>query len=401
MMTPNAPAMSPTTSGSPPPAEDSPLRVGMVFDMDGCHAPTGVARHAIGQLDRLSQRPGIELTVMSGRMKHPDGLAFWESLERPRRRELPLRTRDLLRWWRVKPWPPIELWSGPLDWVYCPAEFFVPAREARRAVTSHDILQLLRYDSPRQRERIGWVFEHADLVLSVSRFNTERLLEAFPSCRGRVAYVPNAADDLFFEPSPPHERGRVRDEMGLPPGMPYLLSVGNFQPRKNLPRLIRAAARLPEVAQGELALVIIGTGSEDEAVPLREAAAAAGRKAIIRLPGYRQGRALRAVYAEADALIFPSLCESFGIPAVEAMAQGIPVALADSTALPEIGGEAGWYFDPESEDAIANAIRRLLDDPGERRRRAMLGRIIAGHYRWTKANDLLVEALIQRRRSAS
>ena len=61
-------------------------------------------------------------------MKHPDGLAFWESLELPSRRELPLRTRDLLRWWRVKPWPPIEWWTGPLDWVYCPAEFFVPTR---------------------------------------------------------------------------------------------------------------------------------------------------------------------------------------------------------------------------------------------------------------------------------
>ena len=97
-------------------------------------------------------------------------------------------------------------------------------------------------------------------------------------------------------------------------------------------------------------------------------------------------------------MVFPSLCESFGIPAVEAMAQGLPVALADSTALPEIGGEAGWYFDPASEDAIANTIRRLLDDPGERARRATLGRMIAGHYRWQAANDLLVDALLSRRR---
>ena len=79
---------------------------------------------------------------------------------------------------------------------------------------------------------------------------------------------------------------------------------------------------------------------------LREAAAAAGPRVLIRMPGYRQGHDLRAIYAEATALVFPSLCESFGIPAVEAMAQGLPVALADSTALPEIGGEAGWYFDP-------------------------------------------------------
>jgi glycosyltransferase involved in cell wall biosynthesis len=386
-------------SSAPPPspsAGPSALRVAMLYDMDACHAPTGVTRHALAQLERLARRPEIALTLLTGRMKHPDGLAYWESLEIPSRRELPLRTRDLLRWWRVKPWPTIEWWTGPLDWIYCPAEFFVPAREAKKAVTSHDVLQLLRYEPPRKRELMANVFEQADLVLSVSRFNTGQLLEAFPGCRGRVAYVPNAADDLFFEPAPPHERARVRDDLGLPPGMPYLLSVANFQPRKNLVRLVNAAARLPEVSGGDLALVIVGSGAEEEAEPLREAAVAAGRRALIRMPGYRQGRALRAAYAEAAAMVFPSLCESFGIPAVEAMAQGIPVALADSTALPEIGGEAGWYFDPTSEDAIANTIRRLLDDPGERDRRVMLGRIIAGHYRWQAANDLLVDALVAR-----
>jgi glycosyltransferase involved in cell wall biosynthesis len=378
------------------PTATSGLRVALFYDLDACYAPTGVTRHALAQLDRLARRPEIALTFLTGRMTHPDGLAFWESLELSSRRELPLRTRDLLRWWRFKPWPAIEWWTGPLDWIYCPAELFVPTRQARRAVTSHDVLQLLRYESPRKRELMARVFEQADLVLSVSRFNTERLLEAFPFCRGRVAYVPNAADDLFFEPAPPHERDRVRDDLGLPPGMPYLLSVANFQPRKNLVRLVKAVSRLPEVTQGDLALVLVGTGAEDEARPIREAAVAAGRRALIRLPGYRQCRALRAAYAEATALVFPSLCESFGIPAVEAMAQGIPVAMADSTALPEIGGEAGWYFDPNSEDAIANTIRRLFDDPAERGRRVMLGRAIAGHYRWQNANDLLVEALLAR-----
>ena len=160
---------------------------------------------------------------------------------------------------------------------------------------------------------------------------------------------------------------------------------------------MEAASRLPEVSNGDLALVLLGSGGEEQARPIREAAAASGRRALIRMPGYRQGRALRAAYAEAQALVFPSLCESFGIPVVEAMAQGIPVALADSTALPEIGGEAGWYFDPRSTESIANSLRRLLDDLSERERRALLGRAIAGHYRWQNANDLLVEALQSRR----
>ena len=139
----------------------------------------------------------------------------------------------------------------------------------------------------------------------------------------------------------------MHGDLGLPPGVPYLLSVANFQPRKNLARLVRAAVRLPEVARGELALVLLGAGSEDQTAAFRAAMATAGRQALVRMPGYRQGRAIRAAYAGATALVFPSTCESFGIPAVEAMAQGTPVALADSTALPEIGGAAGWYFDPD------------------------------------------------------
>jgi glycosyltransferase involved in cell wall biosynthesis len=378
-----------------------PLRVVMLYDMDACHGPTGVTRHALAQLERLSRRPDVALRLISGRMTHPDGLAYWASLDELPRRELPIRTRDLLRWWRIRPWPPIEWMTGPADWIYCPAEYSVPARKARRAVTSHDVLQHLRFQPPKNRELLASAFGKADLILSVSHFNTRQLIEAFPWCENRVAHVPNAAEDLFFEPAGTHEREQVRFDLGLPPRVPYLLSVANFQPRKNLTRLIRAAAALPEVAAGELALVLLGTGAEDGARPLRETIAAIGGRALIRMPGYRQGKVLRAAYAEATALVFPSLCESFGIPVVEAMAQGIPAALADSTALPEIGGAAGWYFNPENEDAITATLRDLLDHPDECARRLTLGRTIASRYRWQTANDLLVQALGAGNRPAS
>ena len=376
------------------PAPKAPwLRVALVYDMDACRGPTGVTRHALAQLERLARRPEVGLSVVSGRVTGPEGRAYWMSLGALPRFEMPVRTRDALRWWRIAPWPPLELWSGEVDWVYAPAEYDVPTRRARRAVTSHDVLQDVRQGGPRRLHRLARAFGRADLIASVSRFNTERLLETFPDCRGRVAYVPNGAEDLFFEPATEGERLGVRADLGLPDGVPYLLSVANFQPRKNLIRLVRAASRLPEVASGELGLVLLGTGDESEVRALRSAIGAAGPRAMIRMPGYRQAENLRATYAEAKALVFPSLCESFGIPAVEAMAQGTPVALADSTALPEIGGGAGWYFDPESDDALTGTLRDLLDRPDERVRRSELGRSIAGGYRWQSANDLLVAAL--------
>lgn len=371
------------------------MRLAWVYDMNACRLPTGVTRHALAQLDQLARRPELVTNAVSGRISEPDGLIAWDALPgHVRRRELPISMRDMLRYWRVVAWPPLETWTGPIDWMYCPAEFFVPTRRARRAVTSHDVLQDLRLGSPRRRALLERALGTADLVLSVSHFNTAQLLEAFPATRDKVAYVPNAADDLFFEPAAPAERAAVRADAQLPDGMPYLLSVASFQPRKNLERLVRAFERLPEARRGALALVLVGEGNDDQVRQLREAARnPPGERARVVMPGYRQGKALRALYAESSGLVFPSLCESFGIPVVEAMAQGCPVVIADSTALPEVAGEAGWPHDPESEDAIAAAIAAMLGDPEERSRRIERGRVLAAAYRWSTSNDLLLEAI--------
>ena len=212
-------------------------------------------------------------------MNHPDGRAYWESLGDQARRELAASTRNILRWWRIKPWPPIDWWTGPVDWVYCPAEYFVATGRAKLAVTSHDVLQTLRFEPARKRNLLGRILDRSDLILSVSHYNTAQLHNAFAIPEDRVAYVPNGAEDLFFEPAPEHERTHIRADLGLPPRVPYLLSVANFQPRKNLVRLVQAAARISEIVAGDLALVLIGAGAPEESMALSEAAAAAGPRA--------------------------------------------------------------------------------------------------------------------------
>lgn len=365
--------------------------------MNACAGPTGVTRHALGQAIALADRSDVRLTTASGRINAQEGKELWNTWTRPQRRMLPLRTRDMLRLWRVAGWPAVERWTDDVDWVYCPAEYLVATRRARLAVTSHDIRQDLEYGDSRRRALLRRVFDRADLVLSVSHYNTSQLLDAFPGCAGKTALVPNAAEDLFFGNAAPSERAGIRANLGIPAAMPYLLSVANFQTRKNLPMLLRAAGRLDEVQRGDLAIVLIGAGSAEQSSTIRSEIASLSPRAIVALPGYREGKLLRAAYAEASALVFPSLCESFGIPAVEAMAQGCPVALANSTALPEIAGDAGWYFDPKSADDLAETLRTMLDHPSERQRRGEVGLELAARFRWGRSCDLLVEALRKHR----
>lgn len=373
----------------------NPLSVLWFYDMNALKKPAGVTRHAVAmrhELEKQSQR--VQLRLCTGRIQDPDILAMWERWDTLPHFELPLTSKYMIRLWRLYAWPPITAWSGQADWIYTPAEFFVAKGKSRLAVTSHDIVQDLNWQPARRKALLDQLFPQADLVLSVSKYNTKALVQAYPYLEGRVYEVPNAADDLFYEPATEAERRTIRSQLGLPVNMPYLISVANFQPRKNLGRLITAMAQVPEVAAGELALVLVGEGSPQEIEALHASIRNTGKpKMQVRMTGYIQGAVLRSAYAEASSLVFPSLCESFGIPALEAMSQGCPVALADTTSLPEIGREAGWYFQPTSEDSISEAVRSLLSNAETRQERVQRGVAIAGEYRWKNSAEKLIRAL--------
>src|SRR5438046_5026541 len=91
---------------------------------------------------------------------------------------------------------------------------------------------------------------------------------------------------------------------------------------------------------------------------------------------------LEGLYALADAFVFPSLYEGFGLPVLEAMARGVPVACSDASSLPEVAGDAAVLFDPHDQSAIARALERLLGDPDEAERLRSAGRRRAGLFSW-------------------
>jgi glycosyltransferase involved in cell wall biosynthesis len=172
-----------------------------------------------------------------------------------------------------------------------------------------------------------------------------------------------------------------------------LLSASAKRPHKNLLRLLDAHALLGGGGGGggraRPVLVLPGyaTPHEDE---LRARAAALGTSDDVRFVGWVSDADMEGLYALADAFVFPSLYEGFGLPVLEAMARGVPVACSDRSSLPEVAGDAALLFSPEDVGAMAAALTRLLDDEALRARLSAAGVERAASFTWARTAELTV-----------
>ena len=165
---------------------------------------------------------------------------------------------------------------------------------------------------------------------------------------------------------------------------PIALSVSAKLAHKNLMRMIGAIALLAPEFRPLLVLPGYQTPHEHE---LRAHAARLGVEADVRFLGWVSAEQLEGLYAVAACFVSPSLAEGFGLPVLEAMSRGVPVACSGRGALGEVAGDAALLFDPESEAAIAEAVRRLIHNRGEARRLAAAGRERARRFSWTATAD--------------
>jgi glycosyltransferase involved in cell wall biosynthesis len=237
--------------------------------------------------------------------------------------------------------------------------------------------------------------QRAHTVITVSELCRAQIIDYYGVAPEKVVAIPNAAGPAATVLSAEAARKELA-ALNLDPNRPYVLAVGNLQPRKNLIRLI-SAFRGVVAAGHDIDLVIAGPEhyrSEDVQ------AAAAEAKERVRFTGYLSDRQLAACYSRATVFAFPSLFEGFGIPLLEAMAHGVPVVSSRAGALPVVGGDAVLYFDPLDIDSIAGALARAVTDSKLREELILKGRQQEARFTWTESAQQTLNVYRQAARRA-
>ncbi|MFF1571828.1 glycosyltransferase family 4 protein [Leifsonia sp. NPDC058292] len=257
------------------------------------------------------------------------------------------------------------------DLIHAPANIGPVRSRVPVVLTVHDLLPFVHPEwvpgpySPVLRGLISRAARHAKRVITVSRQSADDLRKVLRIADDRIDVVPLAGRPGT---APSNATGRAAD---------LILSLGNRMPHKNFETLLTAVARIP--AGERPRLVITGSHGDD---PLRPLVDSLGIGATTTLLGWVDDAEVERLYAEATAVVIPTLFEGFGLPVLEAMSRGCPVICSDIPVLHEVGGGAATYVDPRDADGLAARIRSLLADPAEQQRRSAAGLARAAELSW-------------------
>ena len=279
-----------------------------------------------------------------------------------------------------------ELRKNPVDVLH--VQFTAPPLCPCPVVVSiHDLSfeHLPQTFKRRSRTQLRLTVRHsarrAARILSLSEHTRQDIIETYGVQPQRVTAIPLAAPDHFGPVTDYRELQRVRHNYGIDGD--YILSVGSIQPRKNLARLIRAYASLRESGSADKLpkLVLVGKRAWLYDETLRALVETKVKDAVV-LTGYVPESDLPALYSGALCFVYPSYFEGFGLPPLEAMKCGAAVIVGNKTSLPEVVGDAALAVDPFDVDAIASAIRKLVNDTSLRRELSVKGLQRANEFNW-------------------
>ena len=260
-----------------------------------------------------------------------------------------------------------------------------PARgRFKRVVTVHDLIYRRFPEAHAGMRSLGMrvlvplAVRRSDRVIAVSEATKRDLVELLRTPAERIDVVAQGFGASVRAAPEPEQT--VRERLGLG-DRGVLLALSAKRPHKNLEALLEALASLP--APGRPVLVLAGYATAYERT-LRERADALGLTGDVRWPGWLDPGELEGLWAITKGFVFPSLYEGFGLPVLEAMARGVPVACSNAASLPEVAGDAALLFDPHDRRALGQALAQLLAGGPEVERLRRAGPLRAAQFSWER-----------------
>lgn len=299
---------------------------------------------------------------------------------------------DLQLGWRLRRHN-IQVFHSP----YLESPWIVPCRHV---VTVHDTVEFLDLPSDGYSladllhfQRTRRSLHRACCILSVSQATRRDLQRIFGVPGEKIKVIYNALDARLEKTPSAEEVERTLGRYSVQ--SPYLLYAGSVKPHKNIPRLIEAFALVKDELRDhprytDLKLIIIGDELSQHP-QLRRAVIKSRIQQDVRFLGFVAPQTLSVFYARAAAFVFPSLYEGFGLPPLEAMAQGTPVVTSNVTALPEVLGEAALFVNPENVFEISRGIRQVLLEENLRRDLIARGRQQVRRFSWEESARRVLE----------
>ena len=378
------------------------MRVG--FDIGPItHARSGVGNYCLNLLKALMEVDGLDISGFAAQARALD----LEAIGRPvRHRRLPIPTRVMYKVWSSFGGPAVDSLLGGVDVYHATNYFLPPVKRAKRVLTIHDIafkkhpeLCSPKIVGPFSSKVEGFARE-ADAVIADSESTRKDIIELLGAKPNRVHTVHLAVDDSMAPVPKMEARQRVAATYNIHHS--YVLFVSTIEPRKNVHGIVEAFRKIRDDVPHRLVLAGAKGWLEadfeiefdkEEWIDRVDAAVVESiqGKMKIEVPkgrviqtGFIPQSDLPALYSAADALVFPSFYEGFGLPVLEAMACGCPVITANNSSLPEVAGDAAEYCDANANDSIANTMRRVLSDESLRKQMRQRGFAQAAKFSWKK-----------------
>ncbi len=251
----------------------------------------------------------------------------------------------------------------------------------RSVVTIHDVIYLTYPDMYKAIDRAIYDYKfrysckHADKIIAISESTKRDIIRYYHIPEEKIEVIYQAIQPVFYNMQTEEAATDIVQKYHLP--QDYLLYVGAINSRKNLLGLVKALALLP--ADLKIPLVIVGNGHQYKEEVLRYAEQAHLSDRLILLNNLHNPLELQAFYQKARIFIYPSFYEGFGLPVTEALLSKVPVITSNCSSLPEAGGDAAYYIQPEDPGEIAEAIQKILTDAEFSRKMTEKGYAFAHH----------------------